>query len=533
MRAVYPVIIAALVLACALQSHAASSRYSLWLTAHPQSIPADSHSSTTISAEVRDSSGSPAPDGTAVEFTSSLGVIEQRSRTIAGVARVRLESGSAIGTATISAVAPDGGAVGDLRVEFLEPGTDISDESFISISSKNYLGYDVDRQVVDSAGGVRIEHRGLTIDAEEAQLDVRKNIVRVHGRPGHPMVIKRGGKKVAASLLVYDLSSMRGVLMSPADLGAARMTFRGTDLHTSTDYDPDRSLTFDFEPIAESKLFIRAKSILIRPGEDIRFKRANYYADGEKVLSLPLQVVPLKNGGVGASRMLAYGTEGLRLDVPFYYSLTPNAAGSVRLKHSQQTGWGSYSDQSGWQVDLDHEYNFGGSEQGTFTVNRITSARDWGQRWNHRVLFDNDSQIYSYFDFPSHRNLFGSVDYSRPMRNYTWSTSLRGNKYRGTPGGYFAGTYLQSRSKPLIGNAVNYSFSTRLSYDNRQLGGRELGTGLGLQFYGKPLQFGRYTSVSTSISTTRDWGGGSPGLSVYATAGLSHLMGTSGFVGLL
>lgn len=531
MRALYGLLVAILVLACALSLRAATGRYSLRLTAHPQAIAADSHTSTTISAEVRDPNGNAVPDGTMVEFNSSLGIIEPRARTIAGVARVRLQAGTSVGTANVSGVAPDGGAVAELRVDFLEPGTEIFDEAFLSMSSKSYLGYDTEKQMVDSVGGVRIEHRGLIMDAHEAQFDVRSGILRAKGKPGQSMTIKRGGKTISASALVYDINTMRGFLIGPPDEGAVHMTLRGSDLHTEPDANPEKSPSFDYTPVTDSEIFITAKSLVVRPGEDIRFKRATYYMDGESVMRVPLQIVPLRSGGAGTSQMLTYGTDGIRLNLPLYYSLTANTAGAIRVKHGENTGWGNYSDRAGWQVDLDNDYNYAGATQGTFSVNRVTS-KDWGLRWNNRMLFENDSQVYTYFDFPGHRDLFGSVDYSRPMRDYTWSVNLRGNKYRSSTGGYYGGTFLQSHAKPLIGDAVNYSFSTRLAYDNRQLGDSKLGSGLGLQLYGKPIEFNRQTSLSTSLSVGRDWGGGDPGLSLYGSAGLSRMLGSKGFMGV-
>lgn len=501
------------------------------LTAHPPLIAADAHSSSTISAEVRDPNGNPVPDGTVVEFATSLGIIEPRARTAAGVARVRLESGTSVGTANISGIAPEGGAVAEARVDFLEPGTEPYGDAFISFSSDKYLVFEVARQIVDAAGGVRIEHRGLVIEAEEAQFELRSSTLRAKGKSGTPISLKRGGKTLAASALVYDIVSMRGALLGPAEEGAARMTFRGADLLTVRVQDFEKPFAFDYDPISESELLVKANSILIRPGEDIRFKRATYFMDGDRVMSVPLQIMPLRAGATGVGRMLTYGTDGVRLDLPIYYSLTPNTAGSVRVKRGEPTGWGNYSERRGWQVDLDNDYNYGGTTLGTFTVNRITS-KDWGLRWNHRVLYDNNAQMYSYFDFPSHRDLFGSVDFSRPMRNYTWSMNFRGSKYRDSAGGYFGGTYLQSHVKPLIGQAVSYSFSSRLGYDNRQVGGRRLGTGLGLQLYGKPVRFDRQTTLSTSLSASREWGGGAPGLSLYANAGVSRMLGMKGYMGV-
>lgn len=511
---------------------AAPSTYALWLTSHPQAIVADSHSAATITAELRDSSGNTVPDGTVVDFTTSLGVIERRARTSNGIARVRLESGNVTGTALISAVVSDGNAVAQLRVDFLEPGTEMFDESFIVVDSKKHLGYDVGAQVVDSAGGVTITHRGLRIDAEEAQISLKTNILRAKARMGgDDITIQRGDKKLVASALFYDLNAMRGVILTPASEGAQRMLFRGRDLFVEADADPEDKVNFDFSPVTEADMFIKCRSCIIRPGEEIKFKRAEYYVDGSKLLSVPLQVVRLRDGTGGAGQLITYGTDGLRLDVPFYYSLTPSGTGAVRLKHSEPTGWGSYSGRAGWQVDVDQEYNIG-STQGLFQVNRITS-REWGLRWNQRMEFDNDSQVYTYFDFPGHRDLYGTVDYTRFLGDYTFSTSLRGNKLRDADGRYSASTYLQSRSKPLIGDAVSYAFTTRLSYDGGySAGGSSFGTGIGLQFYGKPLRFGVNTGVNTSLTVSRDWGGSNAGTSVYANAGLYRNLGDIGRFGL-
>ena len=533
MRAAYQITIAVLLLLSASACQAALDKYSMWLTSHPQAIVADSHSGATITAEVRDSSGRAVPDGTVVDFTASLGIIERRARTAGGIARVRLQSGSTTGTALVSAVATDGNAVAQLRVDFLEQGTEMFDESFISVSSKKYLGYDVDARLVDSAGGVTIYHRGLTIDAEEAQIDVKSNTLRAKAKTGGASItIQRGGKKLLASALCYDFNSMKGVLLTPATDGAKRMLFRGRDLFCEPDKDPSETVKFGFQPITSSKLFIRAASLLIRPGQEIKFKRAHYYVDGDKLLSVPLQVVPLGGDAGPAGQMLTYGTEGLRVDLPFYYSLSTHGTGSVRLRHSEPTGWGNYSDRAGWQVDVDQEYNAGGSTEGTFSVNRVTSS-DWGLRRNHRTELQNDSQVYTYLDFPSHRDLYGTLDYSRSMRDYTWSASFRGNKMRDANGRYSASTYLQSRAKPVAGGALSYALSTRLSYDSELLdSGDKLGTGLGLQLYCKPIQFGPAAGLNTSLNVARDWGGSNAGTSVFANTSLFRTLGTTGQLSL-
>ncbi len=464
-----------------------------------------------------------------IEFTSSLGVLlDQHVRTAAGIARARLQAGSVTGTASISAVATAENAVAQLQVDFLAPGTKMYNESFISISSDRHLGYDVDKQVVDSAGGVKIYTRGLTIDAEEAQIDVKKNILRAKAKlGGDNIIIKRGDKKIEASALYYDLTSMKGVILTPADSGAKRMLFRGRDLYTEPDKKPDSKISFEYKPVAESSMFVRAKSIIIDPGVDIKIKRATYFLDNQKSVSIPLQVVPLKSQAGGLDQMFSYGTDGLRVDMPFYYSLTPNGTGSVRLEHNQSTGWGDFADQTGWQVDVAQEYSLRGTTEGTFTLDRVTSS-DWGMQWSDRRELDSDSQLYSYVDFPSHRDLYGSLDYSHTFSNYTLTTSSRASQVEGEDGTVSTSAFLQSRPKTLFGDDLSYSFNTKLSYDNTVVSDSDLGTGVGLQLYGKPIRFSKTSSLNTSLTLGQDVGGSTAGTSIYGSAGYNKTLGAIG-----
>jgi len=503
--------------------------YTMWLKAHPQAIVADGRSETTISAEVRDSTGRPVCDGTTVDFTSSIGTIERTARTVAGVARVRLQSSVTVGTAMVSAVATVGNAVAQLRVDFLEPGTELFDESFITVASKKYLGYDAGGGVVDAAGGVDIAHRGLTIRAEEAQIDVRSNVLRARCKMGvDNIILRRESKCVEASALYYDFNSMTGVLLTPASEGAQRMTFRGRDLFVQpATEDADQTRSMDYKPVTQASMFVKAASLVIRPGEEIKFKRAIFYMDGTKMLSVPLYVINLKGGASGTSQMLSYGTDGIRMDLPFYYSLTPTSTGALRLRRSEPGGWGYYSGRPGWQLDLEQDYNSGGSAEGTFLLNRITSASDWGARWTQRRELDNDSQVYTYIDFPAHRSLFSSVNYTRSLPRYTLSVNGRANKMTGAPGSVASDAYIQSRPKSIMGGALSYSLTSKLSLDSRN----SFGTGCGLQLYGRPIKAGGLGSVNTSLLASRNWGPYG-GTTMTANAGIYRTLGGSGGFGL-
>ena len=187
---------------------------------------------------------------------------------------------------------------------------------------------------VEATGGVSIYSRGVTIDANEAQIDCTRNVLRAKCKNGGENIVikKRGGKPVEASLLFYDFTSMSGIILTPVDQGAKRRLFRGRDLFTEPDAKPNKLATFDWKPATDPAMFIKAKSIIIRPGEEIKIKHASFYVEGSKVPSVPLYKINLKGQGAGTGQMLNYGSDGLQMNMPFYYSLTPTTTGSLRIK---------------------------------------------------------------------------------------------------------------------------------------------------------------------------------------------------------
>ncbi len=97
---------------------------SLTLSAAPPSILADGITTTTISADVRDSGGNPVPDGTIVTFVASSGTFAGTSSTTAptsgGIAQAVLTSSATAGPATVDATAS--AAADSITVNFTPGG---------------------------------------------------------------------------------------------------------------------------------------------------------------------------------------------------------------------------------------------------------------------------------------------------------------------------------------------------------------------------------------------------------------------------
>ena len=507
---------------------------SVFLRANPDSIVADGKSTATISADIRDSSGSLVPDGTLVSFSTSLGTIETTVSTIAGVARARLTAGTAVGTAVVSAWATQGGAVGEFKVELLAPGSNIPRESFITISSKAYLVYDAQKMIVYASGGARIFHKGLSITADEAELDVQNGTLRCRRRSGsEPIKLVRGRYSLDASLIYYQLDEMKGKAIVEEPSGKVeRVAFRGADLAVERDSEEIPQTLFDFADLSESAVLIKSSSITVRPREDIRFRRAQVYVDGKRMLSVPLHVLSLSGAAGQGSQYVGWGTNGLRIDLPFYYALSPTSTGSLHLRRGQQAGWGFYSADSGWSLDLVQDYGTGGGGQGEFTLTRLIGGV-WGAHWHQSQEFESGSRVYSYLDFPAHKDLFGTVNLTKPLGRANLGVNLYGNKYRGRPGDISTDLFVQSLARPIAGGAASYVMLARTSYTSSgRASGRPLGAGLQTQVFGRPISFGARTSLRNSLSFGYNWGGARSGLTLTGNASLAHQLGRMGSLGL-
>ncbi len=546
------ILVIALVALPLAMSVAAGVATSVTLSANPNSIIADGKSVTTISVVIRDNSGNPVEDGTLVTLSTDLGTIPSTVETVRGVARGRLTSGTTVGTANVTAWVTNGGAIGKLRVEMLEPGTTLSRESFVTITSPDYLAYDSDRKIIYGAGKVKINHRGLAFLADEAQIDISAGTLKCRmASGGEPIVLSRGDKSIRASLLVYKLSESRGQAMVDGEDGKVhKVSFRGSDLATEPNDEYVPTNYFDLADMSETPMLVLASSMIYRPGEDLRIRRAKFFVDGDKMLSMPLYVVPLSGVNSQTSRYIGWGTSGIRLDLPYFYSLTANSTGSLRLRRGQQAGWGYYSANQGWSLDMVQDYTSESGADGGVNLNLITSG-DWGAQWHHNQEFANGGQVYSFLDFRSLDNTYATTSISLPVGRLNVGANISANRgtfeaasSTSTSGaitptnsatglGTNSDFFIQTDSKPIAGGAANYvlrattAFATGINKDTATSGSK-----LQMQLTGKRIELAKNTGLNTSLTVGDSWGSRNSGLSVLGTASLMHNLGQKGGVGL-
>ena len=523
------------------------TRSAIRLTVSPQMIYADGKSVCAVSAEVRDSSGAPAADGVQVRFSTSLGVIDTSANTNGGVARAILRSGTQPGQAMVSAVLTDGQAVAQALVDFLAPGAQIEPDAIIDVSSERYLAFAADSQTIDASGKCRLEHRGLVIEAENVQIDLDRNVARARGQAGGSKVrVARGAKTITASALTYDLSAQRGLALVEDDAGKiTRQYFSGVDLSSVPISGQPAPKAFDFVDLSNTRMLVKAESITVRPRREVQFKGAEVYLNGERVLKLPLYLIPLAGDPTRGPQYLGFSSAGVRVNIPIYFSLSPTGVGSVRIRN-QQGGWSRYSSLPGWAVDLEQSYA-GARSEGRVTVGEVNRG-DWGLDWEHNQQVGRNSRLVSYVGFPARRDLFGTMSFSGPLGEAgSLTLNLRGTRYKGRDGTMASDLYLRTNPRRLS-QKLKYSMGLRASFSNEKRivvdgvdpGGLPVlrterygyGSGLQLQLYSLPLSFGRKTSLSTSLSLGQDWGRLRSGFSAYGNAMLTSSFGARSSIAL-
>lgn len=508
---------------------------SVYLSANPDTIIADGKSITTISAEIRDSEGNLVPNGTLVSFSSSLGTIQSSVSSTAGVARARLTSGTVTGTAVVSAWVTQGGAVGQVRVEMLAPGTEIPRQSYVTIASDSYLVYDPGKMIIQASGEVTVTHRGLTIKADDAEFDLQAGSIKCRQRAGgEPIKLRRGGHMLQACVLYYRVDDMKGKAIIEAESGSMeRVSVRGADLAIGPDTEDAPQTVFDFADLSQSQLLMKASSITVRPRDEIHFRHAEVYIDGKKMFSVPLHVIELNTSKSQASQYLGWGANGLKVDLPVYYSLSPSSTGALHVRRGQQSGWGFYSGNSGWSLDLVQDYTTNSGGEGNFELNRVTNG-DWGANWRYDQQFDSGSRIYSYLSFPAHKDLFGMFNLSKPLSKSSLGLNVYGSKYQDQTGMLSTDLFLQSMPKPVFGGAANLVMLGRTSYTSGN--GSEsdgVGAGVQMQVFGKPISFSKRTTLTNSATVGHDWGGARSGLSLLGNSAFNYRMGKAGQFGLV
>ena len=65
-------------------------------------------------------------------------------------------------------------------------------------------------------------------------------------------------------------------------------------------------------------------------------RRATVFVDGKKVVSLPLEVLPVNSDQLFGKQILGYGTNGVFVDMPYYLDATTHTMDTVSLRRPER-----------------------------------------------------------------------------------------------------------------------------------------------------------------------------------------------------
>lgn len=468
---------------------------SIDLSSNPSVISADGKSITTITAQVRDREGKPAPDDTEIRFNASLGVIEETGGVQAGTARVKLVSASVPGTCVVTATWLEGQAVARTNVEFGDVSAPKGPD-YIEVQAEDYLAYSVDHKTLEAIGGVKLKYRSMELEAKSVQIDLEKSrIVAKGGSLTEPVKLHSKSGVVEASMFSCDIYTSEGLLLSAALGGVRGVKISSATWEVGTApqfYEPTE---FDFADLSDSGILVKAKRVIIFPNEKMQFWGANVYVDGKRVLSLPLYVMSLSGYPVEGEQYVGYSTGGITLNLPFYYALSPNSSGALLVRHGDPTGWGEFGQKPGWFVDMRQKYATDKSE-GMLALSQITGG-NWGAQFTHSQQFGEGANGYLYLDYPDHSALSGSLNLSKSFTNLSVGLNLYGSSYPTSGQKSVSGDlHLQTRSKPIGKSSLSYNLRARMSHSYDYAA--DLGSTserLDANLYTAPLRLGRDIAI--------------------------------------
>lgn len=425
----------------------------LRLSTFPNATVADSRSTLTITAEVRDSSGKLVADGTQVLFQTTLGSFRESTQTtINGYARAIFIAGSVPGTAKITASCIQLGQISSFEVELLSDRSLLSSSrEYAEIVSPGYLQMSYEKKVLAASGpdgGVKLRFLDTTISADDLQLD--PNTLEVRARRA---TLDLNHQSRYFSELYFNMQTRKGYgltkMMVERPSGYARLGWGFQQLTEQVERvvsvsiksaEPQVEPTglpnpdiFKFSDLSQSVSMIAAKKALIFPNRQIQFQKAEILVDGSRMFKMPLFEVRLDGAStpILGDSIVNVTNSRPSINFPTYLSLKPGETSLLRFHTGDRFGRGLATN-NGAFVDYELNWNRGADSDGGIVFGGL-GRNDWTFNARHFLRMGNGATASMQFDSPSGRSAFSSLNFSQGFKgyqaslNFTNTTSLRGD----------------------------------------------------------------------------------------------------------
>jgi len=407
---------------------------------------ADGRSTVTVSAEIRDTRGNLAPNGTQVVFSCTGGATfrEPVVKTQNGYAHAVLVAGSTPGIEKITATALTLNANATLEYEFVGDRSMLNTATeYIEIVAPVRLFYSMDQKTIGAAGpdrGVSVRFRDIEVDADEVQVDVPTYELRAKKAKLRMGKVEQEFDDLYLKLnlrtgfgtTIYQGQSLEFIPLAGGVMPRVRQTTRFGMVQISTGgiKPPSANQSFDlfeFKDLAETETTIAAKKALAFPRKSIQFHKAEIMVGDAKVMRLPLfQVNVFGNTPLLTEQIVNVNDNQIAVNYPHYLSLRPGETSLLRLTTGENYGRG-YGVNRGMFLNYERNWNKGDDMDGGLTISGINRP-DWGIGIRQYLRIDDRSTANAQIEFPAHKSVYGSASASRMFNGF--SMSLNGSSSR-------------------------------------------------------------------------------------------------------
>lgn len=509
----------------------------------------DGKDSCEVVADVCDATGRTITDGTEVAFSTSLGLFAQSGTsasayTRSGNARVRISSPQK-GTATITATVSGGGFARCEVVFTDDPSETFQGNSYVVVRGDGALMYAAGERIIEAIGrsageseeegkkrepGASVRYRNISVVADRLQVDCSGNVVRAWGNA----TLTRGKRKLACDRLFYQLMNGKGYAVASIDGHMRPVSLSGVTLKADVMDMPVAPKFLEMADITDARLMVTAREVLLFPGEKLQFKRPRFYQDGQALFSMPFYSLGLFSTQLFSDQFVSVGTQGVGVDLPLYYNMTPGSTGVVRLREGERSG-SVYATRPGVSLDLTQAYNSLGGERrysGEMDVTGFNKS-DWGVRWVHSQEFSQETRGSVFLDFPQHRGVYASSNLNNQLGPIMLGTNLSANRvfsgYRST--GLDGSVYAETTPRRVGKTGYMYAIGGDLSASRTSTSAyvtSEFTRGTHIRFYSNSFRLDKLTSVSNTVSLGHVWSQkGEGGTSLMSSLSASRSVGRS------
>lgn len=407
----------------------------LRLTFSPTLSVADGRSTVTVSAEVRDSAGRAARDGTQVVFSTTLGSFREEVVTAyGGFARAILIASNVPGVAKVTATAISMNATDMEEFEFVSDRSVLSAaKEYIELESPQTLSYNVDQRSLAASApnqGVLLKFRDVEIHADDVQVNVP--LYEVRARRAR---VKIGKTEADFDEIYFALNKRRGfgttTFTSDAPILAPYLQFVRFEPNVRRRYglaeirstgvgEPVDTFTpsqLQFVDLSGATSMVLAKRAIAFPRKEIQFHHAEVIVAGAKVLKVPLYVVSMSSSVLVTEQFFQVNNNTLAINYPYYLSLQPSFTSLFRFTTGESYGRTAVASR-GEFLNYEMTWNRGDSMDGGLTVAGIGRS-DWDLGVRQSFRPDDRTNAFLQGDLSQGSSLFGAASISRSYAGYS------------------------------------------------------------------------------------------------------------------